>query len=57
MNKRKKTILIIGLVSILIVLILVGLFIEYNDRNTNNKEVKIVASLIEKQNKIEKFVP
>ena len=30
-------------------LILVGLFIDYNDKNTNNEEVDVVSSLIEQQ--------
>lgn len=49
MKKRKKIVMVIGLLTILIILILVGLFIEYNDRNTNNKEVEIVSSMIEIQ--------
>lgn len=53
MKKRKKIVIIIGLITLLLVLILVGLFIEFNDRNKNNTEVEIVSSLIEKQEKIE----
>ena len=54
MKKRKKIILIIGLVTLLIALILAGLFIEYNDKNTNNIEVELVTSMIEKQEKAER---
>ena len=53
MKKRKKIILIVGLVTLLIVLILVGLFIDYNDKNTNNKSVEIVTSMIEEQRELE----
>ena len=53
MKKRKKIVLIIGLVTLLITLILIGLFVEYNDKNTNNKEVDIVSSLIEQQMNLE----
>lgn len=47
--KKRKLLTIISLVSILIILILVGLFIEYNDRNTNTKEIEVVSSMIEEQ--------
>lgn len=53
MKKRKKLVLIIGLITLLIALILIGLFIEYNDKNINNNEVEIVSSLIENQEKLE----
>lgn len=51
---KKKLIYIISLISILIILILVGLFIEYNDRNTNTREIEIVSSMIEEQEVKEK---
>ena len=54
MKKRKKIVLISGLVTLLIILILTALFIEYDTRNTNNKEVVIVESMVEKQKTLEK---
>lgn len=54
MNKRKKIIMIISLVIVLIALVLVGLFIDYNERNTNNKEVEIVSSMTALQIELEK---
>lgn len=54
MKKRKKLVLIIGLVILLITLILVEVFIEYNEKNTNTKEIEIVTSMIESQEELEK---
>ena len=53
MKKRKKIVLIIGLITLLITLILVGLFIDHNEKNTNNKEVEVVSGIIEQQKTIE----
>ena len=50
MKKRK---IIISLVLLLIALIFVGLFIEFNDRNNNTHEIEVVSSLINKQEKLE----
>ena len=53
MKKRKKMVLISGLLTLLIILILTALFIEYDTINTNNKEVVIVESMVEKQKVLE----
>ena len=53
MKKRKKLMMIIGLVTLLIILILVGLFIDYNDKNTNKKQADVVNSMIDNQKEIE----
>ena len=53
MKKKRKITLIITLTIILVTLILVAIFIEYNERNINTKEVAIVSSLIEEQSKLE----
>lgn len=53
MKKKKKITLIISLIILLIILILAILFIEYNDKNTNTKEIEVVSSLIEEQSKKE----
>ena len=53
MKKRKKIVMIISLIGLLIILMLIGLFIEYNDRNTNKISVDVVSSMIDKQADLE----
>lgn len=45
--------MIISLIVLLIILMLIGLFIEYNDRNTNKISVDVVSSMIDKQADLE----
>lgn len=53
MKKRTKIGLIITLSMILLVLIAIGLFIEFNERNMNTKEIDVVTSLTETQKELE----
>lgn len=53
MKKRTKIGLIITLIMILIILIVIEVFLEFNVRNINIKEVEVVTSLIENQEELE----
>ena len=52
---KKKKIFIIVVVIILI--LVVGCLLVFNNLSTNNKEVKVVSSLIEKESKLEEDFP
>ena len=52
---RKKKIVIIVIVILLI--LVVGCLLVFNNLSTNNKEVKVVSSLIEKESKLEEDFP
>lgn len=57
MKKRKKICLTITLVIILAILIVIDIFLEFNTKNMNTKEVELVSSLTEKEEKLEeKFI-
>ena len=53
MNKKKIVIIIVVIILILIV----GCLLVFNNLSTNNKEVKVVSSLIEKESKLEEDFP
>ncbi len=53
MNKKKIVIIIVVIILILVV----GCLLVFNNLSTNNKEVKVVSSLIEKESKLEEDFP
>lgn len=53
MEKKKIVIIIVVIILILIV----GCLLVFNNLSTNNKEVKVVSSLIEKESKLEEDFP
>ena len=53
MEKKKIVIIIVVIILILIV----GCLLVFNNLSTNNKEVKVVSSLIDEQSKLEEDFP
>lgn len=53
MKNKKKLCLTITLVIILIILIIIDVFLEFNTKNTNIKEIDLVSSLVETQEELE----
>ena len=52
--KKKKIVII---VVVIILILIVGCLLVFNNLSTNNKEVKVVSSLIEKESKLEEDFP
>ena len=52
--KKKKIVII---VVVIILIIIVGCLLVFNNLSTNNKEVKVVSSLIDEQSKLEEDFP
>lgn len=53
MKNKKKLCLTVTLVIILIILIIIDVFLEFNTKNINMKEIDLVSSLVENQEKLE----